>query len=73
MSSCVRTRPCLVNDERCTGRHVAVVRRDGHVGPAVELTDDLLKRQPAGDDGFGHLVWRHAGHTDVSSAAPAVV
>ena len=36
--------------------------------PAVELADDLIKADAAGDDPTHHLVGGHTGHTDVSSA-----
>ena len=41
--------------------------------PAVKLSDDLVVADAAGDDGLNHLVWRHARHTEVGSAAETVL
>ena len=59
----------LVDDERLTARRVA----DANVRPCVKLTDDLVKRQIRAHQSPHHGVRRHAGDSDISRAARAVL
>ena len=67
------TSPGLINNQRLfAGRCVNTV---GHadVCPAVELTDDLVEVDAAGNDLAHHFVRGHTGHTNVGSAPDAVL
>ena len=65
---CVGACAIGVNYEFTLARRSAGHVGHADVGPAVELTDDLVVAQIAGNDGLDNLVRRHVRHTKVSRA-----
>lgn len=70
---CVWASALLVNDEFGHLGHIASIRGNSDVCPTIKLTNDLLVRQTAGDDGTHHLVRGHAGHANVGGTTTAVI